>query len=380
MATELGAAAQSKRDERFMALALSLAERQLGQTAPNPAVGCVIVQDMDGQACVIARGVTGGGGRPHAEAIALDRAGARARGATAYVSLEPCAHHGATPPCAEALIAAGIQRAVIAVQDPDKRVSGRGIAKLRKAGVTVECNVMAAEARALNAGFFLKTQAGRPLITCKTATSLDGRIATHTGQSRWITGEAARQFGHRLRATHDAVMVGSMTAIADDPDLSCRLPGLADRSPVRIVADGRLRLPLTAGLVRDARQKPTWVLTRHDAEPARMKVLTECGVTVIPVRAGEAGSLDMAEALAALGARGLTRVLVEGGAALMGALVRARLADRVAWFHANTVVGGDGLAALPALGIDALTDCPRWALTGGMTLGADRVDFYSVTA
>src|SRR5580700_4659831 len=236
--------ADARLDLGHMRTALGLARRGLGNTWPNPAVGCVIVKDGR----VVGRGWTQKGGRPHAETEALARAGKGAKGATAYVSLEPCSHHGKTPPCAEALIAAGVSRVVAAVEDPDPRVSGRGIARLRAAGIAVEAGLCAAEAAELNAGFFCRVAQGRPLVTLKLAASLDGRIATPTGKSRWITGPAARERAHLLRAAHDAVLIGTGTALADDPQLTCRLPGLEARSPVRIVIDRTLRLPATLRL------------------------------------------------------------------------------------------------------------------------------------
>jgi len=248
-----------------MGVALTLARRGLGSVWPNPSVGCVLVRD----ARFVARGWTQPGGRPHAETEALKRAGDAARGATAYVSLEPCAHHGATPPCADALVRAGIARCVAAVEDRDPRVAGRGLAALREAGVETTLGVCGAEAEDLNAGFFMRVRHGRPLVTLKLATSLDGRIATHAGHSQWITGEGARRRTHLLRAEHDAVMVGAATALADDPLLTCRLPGAEQRSPVRIVADGRMQLPLTARLVTSAASAPTWLITLDGGEGTR---------------------------------------------------------------------------------------------------------------
>ncbi len=237
-------------DIRYMQMALGPARRGLGAVWPNPAVGCVLV---DAKGRVAGRGWTQPGGRPHAEAEALARAGAGAKGATAYVSLEPCSHTGETPPCAERLIEAGIKRAVIAISDPDERVAGSGIARLERAGMEVLTGVGAAAATEVNAGYLNRVEDGRPLVTLKVATTLDGRIATHAGESRWITGEVARGWAHFLRASHDAVMVGLGTAIADDPRLTCRLPGLEDRSQVRVVVDVRLRLTLSSQLVSGAR-------------------------------------------------------------------------------------------------------------------------------
>ena len=362
-------------DGRFMALALRLAERGLGRTWPNPAVGCVVVKDGR----VVGRGWTQPGGRPHAEVEALGRAGARALGATAYVSLEPCAHYGRTPPCTMALIHAGVRRVVAATLCPDRRVDGKGIAQLRQAGIEVDLGLMGAEAAALNAGFFLKERARRPLVTLKLATSLDGRIATRTGASRWITGEAARARGHWLRATHDALMIGSGTALADDPALTCRLPGLEARSPVRVVLDGRLRLPATSRLAATAGEPATWLFTRRTAgPPERVEALAAQGVELIEVGIARGEGLDLAEVLAALAARGITRLLVEGGATLAASLLRRRLVDRLAWFQAPLVIGGDGQAAIGELRIDSLAAAARFAREGGLALASDRLEGYIV--
>ena len=355
-----------------MTAALGLARRGLGSVWPNPSVGSVLVRDRR----VIARGWTQPGGRPHAETEALRRAGAEARGATAYVSLEPCAHHGKTAPCADALAAAGVARAVIAVEDPDARVGGRGLARLREAGVEVACGVCRDEAAALNAGFFLRVAEGRPLIALKTATTLDGRIATKRGESRWITGEAARAQAHALRASHDAVMVGVGTALADDPRLDCRLPGLAGRSPVRIVADSRLRLPLTSRLVKTAKELPTWVVTVPDGAPARRERYREAGVELIEVAADESGRLDLGAAARALGGRGLTRVLVEGGADLAAGLLGRGLVDRLIWFRAPRLIGGNGLPAALGFGVDELADTPSFRRVSVAEVGDDLMETY----
>ena len=357
-----------------MAVALRLAERGLGQVWPNPAVGCVVVKD--GQ--IVGRGWTQSGGRPHAEFEALKRAGGAALGATAYISLEPCAHYGQTPPCTMALLHAGIRRAVIAATDPDPRVDGRGIDQLRQAGVEVTVGVAREEAERLNAGFFLRVRAGRPLITLKLATSLDGRIATRTGASRWITGDEARQRAHHLRATHDAIMIGSGTALADDPELTCRLPGLEDRSPVRVVLDGRLRVAPSSRLARTAREVPTWVITRADADSRRRVALERCGVEVLPAPTASGAHIDPSVALAALAGRGLTRVLVEGGSELAAALLRARLVDRLVWFQAPLLIGGDGLPAVAALAADALAECVRLERSHSLMLAHDAVQAYIV--
>ncbi len=358
-------------DVIHMRAALALARRGLGSAWPNPAVGCVLVKD----GTVVGRGWTQPGGRPHGETEALERAGEAARGATAYVSLEPCCHWGKTPPCTDALVAAGVSRVVLPVEDPDPRVSGRGIARLREAGVEVTTGVLAEAARSLNEGFFRRIHDGRPLVTLKLASTLDGRIATAEGESRWITGELARERAHLLRARHDAVMVGSNTVLTDDPALTCRLPGLSERSPVRIVVDGRLRVPLTAILVTTARATPTWFVTLKGDAPERHRVFRDCGVELIEVAAsGE--TVDLAAAFQELGRRGLTRVLVEGGATLAAALLRAGLVDHIAWFRAPRLIGGDGTPAISAFGIDKLAATPRFQRVALEELGDDVLETF----
>jgi diaminohydroxyphosphoribosylaminopyrimidine deaminase/5-amino-6-(5-phosphoribosylamino)uracil reductase len=353
-------------DAAHMRAALALARRGLGETAPNPSVGCVIVRDGR----VVARARTAPGGRPHAETAALAAAGEAARGATAYVSLEPCSHHGRTPPCADALIAAGVARVVVGATDPDPRVNGAGIARLRAAGIEVRAGVLEDEALEAIAGFASRVRRGRPLVTLKVASTLDGRIAARDGHSRWITGTPARRMTHLMRARHDAVMVGVGTALADDPDLTCRIPGLRASPLVRVVADSHLRTRLTARLVATATTTPTWMLTRAGVDPDRRAAFTGLGVRVIEVAAAEPG-IDMAAALAALGAAGLNRVLVEGGAQVAAALLRARLVDRLAWFHAPTVMGADGWPAAQAFGVATLDAMPRFVRHAVTPLGAD---------
>ena len=355
-----------------MAAALRLARRGLGAVWPNPAVGCVLVRD----GAVVARGWTQAGGRPHAEAEALRRAGERARGATAYVTLEPCAHHGRTPPCADALIAAGIARCVVAIEDPDPRVQGQGIARLRAAGISVDTGTGAEVAADLNRGFLLRITQGRPLFTLKLAASLDGRIATASGESRWITGQEARAVAHGLRASHDAVLVGSGTALADDPALDCRLSGMAVRSPVRLVADGRLRLPPAARVVRTAAHQPTWVLTRPNGDTDHRAALLARGVRLIDVEPGADGRLTPATIAAALGRCGLTRVLIEGGAAIAAAFLAAGLIDRIAWFTAPMLLGGAGWQAVAPLPVGALADVPRWSALALERVGTDIFSLY----
>ena len=353
-------------DLNHMRAALALARRGLGSTWPNPSVGCVVAREGR----VVGRGWTQPGGRPHAETEALARAGEAARDATAYVTLEPCSHWGRTPPCCDALIAAGVSRVVVAAGDPDPRVDGRGLRRLREAGITVEQGMLEAEARAVIAGFVRRITLGLPLVTLKLATSLDGRIATAGGESRWITCGAARRAAHGLRANHDAVLVGSGTVLADDPDLSCRIPGMARVPIARVVADTRLRTPLGARLVRTARAVPTWIATRTGQAPAALAPFLEAGVEVLPVRAKE-GGLDLAALLGALAQRGVTRVLAEGGAGIAAGLLRAGLVDRVAWFHAPGVMGGDGLPAVRPLPLTTLSAMPRFRRVASRAVGED---------
>ena len=357
-----------------MRAALALAGRGLGNVWPNPAVGCVLVS---GDGRVVGRGWTQAGGRPHAETGALARAGKAARGATAYVTLEPCAHHGKTPPCADALIAAGVARVVAAIEDPDPRVEGKGLERLYDAGIAVECGLLREEAEILNAGYLMRQRAGRPLVTLKLATTLDGRIATHSGESRWITGEAARAHAHMLRARYDAIMVGIGTALADNPALTCRLEGLEDRSPVRIVVDARLHLSLTSNLVATAARIPTWLVTVPGGDHRRCKAFAECGVKIIEVAEADDGYPDAAAMFQALGEEGLTRVLVEGGGHLAAALIRADLVDRLRWYRAAGVMGGDGVPAVAAYGVDELSAMRRFRRTGTRQVGEDVLESYA---
>jgi diaminohydroxyphosphoribosylaminopyrimidine deaminase/5-amino-6-(5-phosphoribosylamino)uracil reductase len=348
----------------MMRAALALARRSLGRTWPNPAVGCVIVRDGH----VVARGRTQDGGRPHAEADALAQAGDAARGATVYVTLEPCAHHGRTPPCAEALVRAGVGKVVSAVEDPDPRVKGQGHAMLRAAGIAVEVGEGAEEATYINEGFFLRVREGRPLVHLKLATSLDGQIATASGDSKWITGEAARAHAHHLRATHDGILVGAGTARADDPELTTRLPGLERYSPVRIVLDSKASLSPQSKLARTARQTPVWLVCLDGADT---RALEACGVEILRVAAMDAGL-----ALKALGARGLTRVMVEGGSEIAANLLAAGLVDRLSLYRAGLVLGGDSRSAVAGLGLDKVGSAPRFRLDSVCSIGPDTLESW----
>lgn len=353
-------------DKEHMRAALALARRGLGETWPNPSVGCVLVRDGH----VVGRGTTAVGGRPHAEAVALERAGAAARGATAYVTLEPCCHQGRAGPCTEALIAAGVARVVMAMRDPDPRIDGGGSARLRAGGVAVEEGLLGAEAEDVTSGFLSRVHHGRPETTLKLAATLDGRIATRAGESRWITGPLARRAVHALRGRRDAVLVGIGTVLADDPLLTCRIEGFRARPLVRIVVDRELRIPLTSRLVASAREAPLWVLHGSDADPARTHGLAERGLRLFPLPASDTG-IDLAAALGALGAAGLTSVLVEGGARLAASLLRAGLVDRLVWLHAPSLLGADATAAIGELGIDQLAAMARFTRRASRAVGDD---------
>ncbi len=361
-------------DDDYLGVALALAGRGLGNVWPNPAVGCVLVQPGLDQTAdlIVGRGWTQPGGRPHAETMALAQAGPRARGATAYVSLEPCAHHGQTPPCAGALISANVARVVIAAPDPDARVNGRGAEMLQAAGVRVDwANKSAGEA--LNAGYLSRVKQGRPLVTLKLASTLDGRIALGSGESKWITGPQARARAHLLRAEHDAILIGIGTALSDNPDLTCRLPGMLGRSPVRVVLDSNLRLPSASRLVQGARNHPLWLLT---GPKQKNGALEKHGAKILAAPVDEQGRVDLSAALAVLSGLGITRVLVEGGSAVATAFLNASLVDHLAWFRAPGLIGDDGLAVIGEIGVATLAQMPRFERQRIEPLGDDVLESY----
>ncbi|CAN5141930.1 bifunctional diaminohydroxyphosphoribosylaminopyrimidine deaminase/5-amino-6-(5-phosphoribosylamino)uracil reductase RibD [soil metagenome] len=356
----------------MMRAALALARRSLGRTWPNPAVGCVLVKD----GLIVGRGRTRDGGRPHAEADALAQAGEVARGATAYVTLEPCSHFGKSPPCADALIKAGVAKVVSALEDPFPEVNGQGHARLRAAGIAVEVGEGAKEAAEINAGFLLRVREGRPLFHLKMATSLDGRIATASGESKWITGEAARAAGQQLRATHDAILVGANTVAADDPELTCRLPGLEGYSPVRIVLDSKARMSSGSKLALSANRTPVWLLCTRDAPASARESLQAKGVEVIEVASNEQGRVDAPAAAKALGERRLTRVLIEGGGEVASTFLRASLVDRVSAYRAGLLLGADSRSAVAPLGLQKLCFAPRFALVSSRAVGGDMLETW----
>lgn len=329
-------------DEGFMDRALVLAARGLGRTHPNPPVGAVVVRGRR----VVGEGYHRRAGTSHAEVIALRRAGAQAARATLYVTLEPCVHVGRTPPCLDAVLQSRIRRVVIGVIDPDRRVLGRGVRALRRAGIEVSVGVRRRDCLRLLAGYVMRIRARRPLVVLKLAASLDGRIAAAGGASRWITGAAARRRVHEMRNRFDAVMVGAGTVRADDPRLTCRLKG--GRDPIRVVIDGSLQTSIRSRVVSARSRAPTWIFTTHAVSARRALRLHQPGVEV--VRSRGHGHVDLRDVLRQLGLRGVTSVLLEGGAELAAAALRARVVDRVVLFMAPLVMGGDGVPAVASLG------------------------------
>lgn len=360
-------------DDRFMRMAIGLARRGHGNVAPNPSVGCVIVKEGR----VVGRGWTQPGGRPHAETEALFQAADNAAGADVYVSLEPCAHRGETPPCAEALIAAGVARVIVGARDPDPRVNGGGVAMLQEAGIDVVEGVCEREARDAAAGFIRRVVDGRPMVTVKAATTLDGRIATSTGASQWITGEMSRAIGHGMRARHDAIMIGGATAIADNPSLTCRLPGLEAASPNRFVICGSAPIPVTHNLVTSASQVPTIFIVGKKAELENHAHYEAAGVSVTETGKDTEGNVDVPATLQALGALGVTRLMVEGGGRLISALFKSDLVDRLVWFRAPKVIGGDGISVAGAFGVAELDGAAKFVKVSARPAGDDLVETYT---
>jgi diaminohydroxyphosphoribosylaminopyrimidine deaminase/5-amino-6-(5-phosphoribosylamino)uracil reductase len=362
-------------DARFMALALALGARGLGRTWPNPAVGAVIVRNDGAGPVIVGRGWTQPGGRPHAETEALERAGEAARGATLYVTLEPCSHHGKTPPCADAIVAAGVARVVSAMVDPNPEVSGAGHWRMAEAGVVVEVGVGAEEAARAHAGHIRRVRDGRPHVLLKVAVSADGKAGLAGRQPAAITGEAARARVHGLRAISDAVLTGIGTVLADDPLLTCRLPGMAERSPVRIVLDSFLRLPLQSRVAATARETPLWVVTGEAAPNERAEALQQRGAEVLRVSSSY-GLLNLPAVLQQLAERGITRLMVEAGPILAAAFLAADLVDEAVLLRAPASIGADGIDALEGRPLEALTRSDRLVLTGSETVGADTMERY----
>src|SRR5262245_21054 len=359
-----------------MALALALGRRGLGRTWPNPSVGAVVVHETADGPVVVGRGWTQPVGRPHAEPEPLARAGAAAKGATLYVTLEPCSHHGRTPPCADAVVASGIARVVSALEDPNPAVQGEGHARLRARGIAVEVGTGAETARDDHAGHIRRVNDGRPHVTLKLAISADGKSGLVGRRPVPITGAPATARVHRLRGMSDAIMVGIGTALADDPSLTCRLPGMSADSPVRVVLDSGLRLPLAAKLVESAHETPVWVIAGEAAPAAREHALRARGVEVMRVASPD-GRLDLAAAMKELAERGVTRLMVEGGPILAAALVASDLIDEAVLFRSPHLLGGGGIDALEGLRLTALTQSPHLVLRTTERLGLDRVESYT---
>ena len=360
-------------DRRFMQLALTLGRRGQGRTWPNPAVGALVVKE----GVIVGRGWTQPGGRPHAEPEALKRAGEAARGATLYVTLEPCSHFGRSPPCADAIIAAGIARVVSAIEDPNPEVAGQGHARLRAAGISVDIGLGAAEAARDHAGHFRRVRDRRPHVILKLAVSSDDKIGAAGRKPVAISGDAAKARVHLLRAQCDAVLVGIGTVLSDDPLLTCRLLGMAACSPVRVVLDRNLRIPGSSSLVHSARETPLWVMTSNLAEAAAAMKLGAAGAQVIRVAtAATPPGLDLATVLRAVSDKGITRLLVEGGARVASSLVAAGLVDDVWLLRGADPIGADGVAALDALPLTSITQSPNFRVRASESLQNDTLTIY----
>ena len=361
-------------DQRFMQLALTLGRRGLGRTWPNPAVGAVVVKD----GVIVGRGWTRPGGRPHAEPVALAQAGDAARGATLYVTLEPCSHFGKSPPCTDAVITAGIKRVVSAIEDPNPEVAGQGHARLRAAGIAVDIGIGAAEAAHDHAGHFRRIRDKRPHVILKLAVSTDDKIAAAGRKPVAISGDAAKARMHLLRAQCDAVLVGIGTVLADDPLLTCRLPGMEAWSPVRVVLDSALRIPPTSRLVQSARATPLWVMTTSLGEAAAATMLGAAGAQVIRLAATSTPrrAPNLSAVLRALAERGITRLLVEGGARVASSFVAAGMVDEFWLLRGESSIGADGVAALDRLPLASITRSPGFHVRGSENLDKDTLTIY----
>ncbi len=358
-------------DTRYMLNAVELSRRGVGVTAENPPVGCVIVKDD----IIVGRGFTARNGRPHAETIALAQAGTGAIGATAYVTLEPCFHHGRTPPCSEALINAGIARVICAIEDPDDRVRGKGLTQLRDHNIDVTLGVCKAQATAVLSGYLSRVASNKPAVLLKLAMSQDEMLATNDPDNRWITGPMARSRGHLMRSKCDAIIVGVGTVIADDPELTCRLKGLEDRSPIRIIVDTKLRTPIASQLVESAGQVPLMIACSQDVEIDRSLEFYEKGVEIIPC-ADKAGQVDLTDLLAKLANHGINRVLVEGGAGIAATLIADQLIDELAIFKAPHEIGNIGTPAFDGTTLSKVVEKLSLVEECKIDLGCDQLTLY----
>ncbi len=357
-------------DRRWMRVAIAASRRAEGRSAENPPVGCAIVSAAGK---LLAVGHTGLGGRPHAETEAIAKSPSKfLAGATAYVTLEPCAHIGRTGPCAEALIGRKIARVVIAVTDPDERVDGAGIERLRAAGIMVEIGICAAEAKRVLAGFLSRKTMGRPFVTWKTATSLDGMIALADGRKRWLTGLEMRRFVHLLRSRADGLLSTIGTVLADDPEFTCRLPGTTSDSPIRFILDGDLRTPLSSVVVKTLDQAPLTLFCRADAPFDRKTALANIGVKLVELPINEDGKLDLVAAMQAMAAVGCNNVMVEAGASLSRSLLKHDLIDRIVWTQSHHLIGGDAVPAIGAMARRVLPEQTHYTLIDEGRLGDDQ--------
>jgi len=367
--SDVSPTANATADARFMALALDLGRRGLGHTWPNPAVGAVIVKD----GVILARGWTQDGGRPHAEVEALKRAKKLAEGATMYVTLEPCSHQGKSPPCADAIIRSGITRVVSALEDPNPEVKGQGHERLRAKGIAVEVGLGGDEARRVHAGHIAKVTLGRPHVLLKMAISADGKVGLAGRRQAAISGEAARQRVYQLRAQSDAILVGIGTVLADNPQLTCRLPGMMERSPVRVVLDAKLRVPLNLSVVATVRETPTWVFAARTTSAIAQEVLEQRGCKVFRVDDAD-GRLDLEQVLRTLAGEGITRLMVEGGPTVAASLVAADLVDEAVLLRGDKEIGTGGIGPLEGMELGVLTS--RFHMRGSETLGPDTLEHY----
>jgi diaminohydroxyphosphoribosylaminopyrimidine deaminase / 5-amino-6-(5-phosphoribosylamino)uracil reductase len=361
-------------DERYMALAWTLGQRGLGNAWPNPAVGAVIVKD----GIILARGWTQPGGKPHAEIEALRRAKKEAQGATMYVTLEPCSHHGKTPPCADAIIKAGIARVVSAMEDLNPKVAGQGHKRLTEKGIKVDVGIGADEAHRTHAGHIVRVRDGRPFVTLKLAISADGKVGLAGRQPVAISGEEGRQRVFQMRARSDAILVGINTVLSDNPHLTSRLPGLEERSPVRVVLDAQLRVPMVTAVVATVRETPTWVFGGHKASAVAEEVLRQRGCEVFRV-AEKNGRLDLVDILKTLGAQGIMRLMVEGGPTVAASFVDADLVDEAVLLRAEKTIGDDGIDALEGMPLTALTQSPHLKARASERIGTDTIDTFERT-
>ncbi len=361
----------SNDDSRYMGQAIELSRRGLGATGQNPPVGCVIIKNE----IVVGRGFTASGGRPHAETIALAQAGVEANGATAYVTLEPCCHHGKTGPCSEALIKAGISRVVCAVLDPDDRVSGKGVAQLRSHNIEVKTGVCASAATEVLAGYLSRKTSGKPTVLLKLAISKDEKLATNDPDKRWITGELARDRGHLMRAKSDAIVVGIGTVLEDDPDLTCRLKGLEHLSPLRVIVDTNLKTPVDSRLVESAQQVPVMIACSQEVEIEQGMRLFEKGVEIIPCRT-KSGHIDLSDLLARLADHGVNRVMFEGGAKIAEALIEDNLIDELAIFKAPHNIGDIGVPAFAGSTLHQIVKSLSLRKKSQLKVGCDDLTLY----